>query len=388
MTHSQPTAGRRSIHPNTALPVRIIIAGGGTGGHLFPGIAMAEEFVNRNPANEILFVSTGNPFERSVLSGTPFRLQTIRAEGIKGRGFLKQVKAAMKVPAGIIGALRIINSFGPHLVIGVGSYAAGPVVVAAWLMGIPNVLHEQNALPGITNRILSGFATKIFLSFEDRHGRFKPGKTIMTGNPVRRDLLETVTGEPATKTFFTILIIGGSQGAHPINLAVEDSLNYLTGKGRYHFIHQTGAQDLERIRSAYRQHDILCDAAPFFRDMEPLYRAADLIICRAGATTIAEITAIGKGVIFIPFPFAADNHQVENARLLSEDKAAEMILQQDLTGRLLAERITHYACAPDALADMAARAKLRGKPDAGRLIVDHCYRLIHGMTDEIKRYVS
>ncbi len=376
MTQPLHTTRATSVESTTAQPVRIVIAGGGTGGHLFPGIAIAEEFTARNPANQVLFVSTGNAFERSALADTSYALRTIPAEGIKSRGLFRQLKAVFKVPAGIVASLRILKDFSPQLVVGVGSYAAGPVVVAAWLMGIPNVLHEQNALPGITNRLLSGFAKRIFVSFDDRHGLFRPRKTVSTGNPIRRGLLEAAGGVRPANRPFTVLIVGGSQGAHPINLAVEEALAHLEDQKAFYFIHQTGVQDLERVEATYRRNGVNSTVAPFFKDMDRRYREADLIVCRAGATTIAEITAIGKCVIFIPFPFAADNHQVENARMLTEINAAEMILQQDLTGRLLAERIAYYAAAPGELAAVAERARRLGRPDAGKVIVDHCYRLI------------
>ena len=376
MTHALQTTDPHTAEPDATQPLRIVIAGGGTGGHLFPGIAIAQEFAARNAGTEVLFVSTGNSFERSVLSDTPFGLQTISAEGIKSRDFARQLKAIRKVPGGIIGSIRILKKFRPHLVIGVGSYSAGPVVFAAWLMNTRIVLHEQNARPGITNRILAGFATRIFISFEDRQGCFSPQKTVITGNPVRRNLLKRPAGKTPQEKAFTVLIIGGSQGAHAVNLAVRESLIHLRERDSYYFIHQTGARDLEMIKAAYRRRGIRSKVAPFFRKMDSLYREADLIICRAGATTIAEITAIGKGVIFIPFPFAADNHQVANARMLCRHGAAEMIQEHELSGRRLAERIAYYASAPDALAALASRAKSLGRPEAGRRIVDHCYRLI------------
>ena len=363
-------------------PLRIVIAGGGTGGHLFPGIAVAQEFEARNPASRIIFVSTGNPLERSVLSKTGYTLQTITAAGIKGRGLWNQIKSVVKIPKGILAANRILKKFSPDLTVGLGSYSAGPVVFTAWLRRIPIVVHEQNILPGITNRILSRFANRIYISFENTKSNMDSRKVQWTGNPVRRELLEYSdrhaedVSDDSGNGFFTILIIGGSQGAHRINTAVIEALEHLEDKEHLHFVHQTGDADEQPVKEAYRRNNIQCTVQSFFDIMAELYSRADLLICRAGATTVAEITALGKAVIFIPFPYAADNHQVLNAGTLAEDGAAEMIIEKDLNGKVLSEKINNYAAHPAELKNMSARAKQLGKPDAARNIVDDCYRLL------------
>jgi len=375
-------AGRHAESGQRAL--RVLIAGGGTGGHLFPGIAIAQEFRRRNAATGIIFVSTGNPLERSVLARAGFELRCITAAGIKGRGVWNQLKSTLKIPVGISASMRIIKNFGPDLAVGLGSYSAGPVLLGAWLKRIPTVVHEQNILPGITNRILARFVKRIYISFENSAARLKSEKVLWTGNPVRRELLARAENQEIGKNdaggrrLFTILIIGGSQGAHSINMAVIEALPDLKDKAQLHFIHQTGAADEQAVSEAYRRNRIDCTVQPFFDDMAELYGRADLLICRAGATTVAEITALGKAVIFIPFPYAADDHQVLNAASLSEAGAAEMIIEKDLDGQVLSEKIAHYAASPGALRDMAARARRFGKPDAARLIVDDCYDLISG----------
>ena len=363
-------------------PLRVVIAGGGTGGHLFPGIAIADEFMVRHRDSRVLFVSSGNSFEKSVLSKTEFTLETIPVEGLKGRGLFNQTRSIIKLPLGIFKSMRILRRFKPDIVVGVGSYSSGPVVIGAWLLGIKIVLHEQNTLPGITNRALSRFADKIFVSFNGMGSFFNPEKKLVSGNPVRSEILTQADTHdlraPAAKGRpgpFNVLILGGSQGAHGINTAVMEALEHLEDKDRFHFVHQAGPQDIEAVSRAYARHGISCLVKPFFTDMARQYREADLIICRAGATTIAEITAMGKGVIFIPFPFAADDHQALNAAMLSDKGAAVTILQQDLTGALLAKRIGYYAANPDALHQMAAKARMLGKPDAARLIVNGCYGL-------------
>ena len=356
---------------------KLLIAGGGTGGHLFPGIAIAQEFMSTNPQNTILFVSSGNDFEKSVLSHAGFRLQEITAGGIKGLSRWRQIKSMIRIPKGIWGSMRILKNYKPDLVLGVGSYAAGPVVMAAWLMGKKIVLHEQNILPGITNRLLARFADRIYLSFTDTGSKFDPEKVKVTGNPVRQDILVSLKKEPKGAAdpvhFFTVVIIGGSQGAHGINMAVIDALKHLRGKDRYRFVHQTGSADKKDVKAAYDKHGCSNTVQSFFQDMGRLYQQADLVICRAGATTVAEVTALGKSVIFVPFPFAADNHQVLNARSLAQSSAAEMILQTDLSGMLLAQKIEYYASNSEARGQMALKARDFGRPDAAREIIKDIY---------------
>jgi UDP-N-acetylglucosamine--N-acetylmuramyl-(pentapeptide) pyrophosphoryl-undecaprenol N-acetylglucosamine transferase len=362
---------------NSEKALRVVIAGGGTGGHLFPGLAIAQEFMTRNNSNRVVFVSTGNPLERSVLSKTDFKLETIKAEGIKGRGLWNQIRSALKIPGGIMESLRILKNHKPHLTLGLGSYSAGPVVIGAWLLGTKIALHEQNILPGITNRILARFADRIFVSFKDTETRFGPEKTRLTGNPVRKELLnhQPVDQAPDSESF-CVLIIGGSQGAHSINMAVMEALNHLTNKESLYFIHQTGTADEQMVTEAYRRLEISAKVQSFFRQMAPLYKQADLIICRAGATTVAEVTALGKAVIFIPFPFAADDHQALNAKTMARQGAAEIILEKDLNPRDLGQKIQYYASHPEALKAMSSKAAQLGHPDAAKRIVDDCYELV------------
>lgn len=362
--------------------LRIVIAGGGTGGHLFPAIAIAETFLEKNPLNTLLFVSTGTAFERTVLTEQGFRLACITAEGIKGKGIRHQVRALSKLPKGVMEALKILCKFVPDLVIGVGSYASGPLVLAAWILRIPIVLHEQNIQPGITNRILFPLAARVHVSFPDTRFRANSPKIRCSGNPIRKKIQEcavrSISPEPgdiSARHPFTVGIIGGSQGAHAVNLAVIQALSLLKDHG-YHFIHQTGQSDLRMVQDAYQQYGISCTVRSFFPDMTDCYQRADLMICRSGATTVAEIMATGKPSIFIPFPHAADNHQVLNARCLVQSRAAEMILESELTGSHLAERILFLASNPDVLGQMAFQTRRFGNPFAARTIVDDCYALI------------
>jgi len=372
----------RSFGKSSA-PLRIVIAGGGTGGHLFPGIALAQEFTARNPNNRLLFVVTGKPFETTALSKAGFAHKRITSEGIKGRGLWNQTKSILKIPKGIFESVMILRQFRPDLVIGVGGYSAGPLVAGAWLLGIKIVLHEQNILPGITNRILSRLADRIYVSFDDTQTGLNPKKVLYTGNPVRKEILQFAKNQKGfeiddskQKQHFTILILGGSQGAHSINMALLETMDKIKEKDKFFFIHQTGLNDETRVRNAYELYSMSCRVQTFFNDMARQYQKADLVICRAGATTVAEIKAIGKGVIFIPFPFAADNHQVLNARSMEKAGAAEMILEKDLNAKSLFERINFYASSPDSLHKMASRAKDLGRSDAAETIVDDCYKLV------------
>lgn len=364
---------------------RLLVAGGGTGGHLFPGITIAQEFLVRHPHNKALFVSAGNRFEQSTLARVGFPLRKISVAGLKGRGVWQKVKSLSLIPVGVMQSLWIIRKWRPDLVLGVGSYAAGPVVLAAWLSKIPVVLHEQNILPGITNRALSRFARRIYVSFDNTAGGFDPEKVRLTGNPVRKDILAAAENRqhPASAPpdgQLNILIIGGSQGAHAINMAMIDALPSIAPKNRLRVVHQTGSADETRVSAAYKAVGIGATVKSFFQNMDRQYRSADLIVCRAGATTVAEITAIGKAALFIPFPFAADDHQKLNAASLTAHGAAEMIDEKDLSGERLAGRINHYIHDRASLTRMAEAARLLGRPEAAVRIVDDCCRLI----EEIK----
>lgn len=354
----------------------MIVAGGGTGGHLFPGIAIAQEFLAKEPETQALFVSTGNPMEKKALAAAGFELRTIPAAGLKGKGLGQKIKAFFKLPIGILKSISIMLSFRPNIVIGVGGYSSGPVVLAAWLTCRKTVLHEQNILPGITNKILSRFVKKVFVSFANTSKGLSERKMILTGNPVRKEILEYSGDEAKKLKGLTVLVIGGSQGAKAINKAVCGSLASLEEKKDYYFIHQTGANEVEAVREEYKKNGVEGRVEEFFTDMAPLYKKCDLMICRAGATTVAEVTALGKGVIFIPFPYAADNHQVLNAKTMEDRGAAEMIEERDLTDELLAGRLNYFSRNRDALKKMEEQSMLMGKPDAGEMIVNESMKLL------------
>jgi UDP-N-acetylglucosamine--N-acetylmuramyl-(pentapeptide) pyrophosphoryl-undecaprenol N-acetylglucosamine transferase len=357
--------------------VNVLIAGGGTGGHLFPGVAIAEEFRRRNGADNVLFIGTNRGLEARMLPEIGFALETLEVEGIKGRGIARSLAALMKIPGSLIRSRRIIRGFEPDVVIGVGGYASGPAVLAARLMGVPTAIAEQNAIPGETNRILGRFADRIFVSFPETARWFRKDRVRVTGNPIRAAIaaanrLERKPGEP-----FGLLIFGGSQGAHRINLAVLEALPHLGDlKETIRITHQTGKDDLEMVKRRYSDQAVEAQVLPFITDMAAAYGKADLLVCRAGATSIAEITASGKAAVFIPFPFAVNDHQTKNAELLVNRGAAAMIPERDLTGEALAGVIRRLAQDPVKIEEMQRNAASLGNARAAADIVDECMALL------------
>jgi UDP-N-acetylglucosamine--N-acetylmuramyl-(pentapeptide) pyrophosphoryl-undecaprenol N-acetylglucosamine transferase len=355
--------------------MRVLIAGGGTGGHLFPAVALAETFKSTYPEGEILFVGTDNPLEIAALSKSVYNHVAISVEGLKGRGLRRQMRSLARIPKGFFQAVGIIRRFDPHILIGVGGYASGPVVLAARLMGKKVVIHEQNIIPGLTNRMLARFAHRICVSFPDSANRFKGSKTVVTGNPVRRNVLSS-KGKGGEAKGFRVLVVGGSQGAHAINRSVVEALDHLKHPGKTAFIHQTGIKDVDWVKKAYRDRGIGASVQAFFEDMAKVYGSANLVICRAGATTVAELTALGKAAVFIPFPFAANNHQEFNARYVEKSGGGEVILERDLNGKALASKIDAYAVDRKKRRKMSLRSASLGRPEAAELIVEQCRELV------------
>jgi UDP-N-acetylglucosamine--N-acetylmuramyl-(pentapeptide) pyrophosphoryl-undecaprenol N-acetylglucosamine transferase len=357
--------------------VAMVIAGGGTGGHLFPGIAIAEEFLRRDHAHRILFIGGERGLEKTILPRMGLPLRTITVEGIKGRSPVRIAAALTKIPGSLVASHRILREFDPDLVLGVGGYASGPAVLAARLMGLKTAIAEQNAFPGLTNRILGRFADRIFLTFPESQRWFPADRTLVTGNPVRAAFLEGKTPEERSDPRFTVLIFGGSQGAHAINRIVCEALDDLRHvRDRFRFIHQAGEKDREAVAATYREGGFAAEVSPFIMDMAAAYRTADLLICRAGATSIAEITAGGKAAILIPFPFAVNDHQTRNAEILARAGAAELIAEKNLSGELLASTIERLSCNPATIRNMEAAAAGLGNRRAAADIVDGCLRLV------------
>jgi UDP-N-acetylglucosamine--N-acetylmuramyl-(pentapeptide) pyrophosphoryl-undecaprenol N-acetylglucosamine transferase len=355
--------------------MRCVIAGGGTGGHLFPGMAIAEAFVAREMGNEVLFIGTEKGIEARVLAGGKFPLRMIQARPIKGRSLLGKLKAIWSLPIAVSEALSILKDYQPKIVLGVGGYASGPTLLAASLLGMKRAIHEQNMVPGMTNRILKWFSQKIFVSFEETMRYFPQGKTYVTGNPIRKEILKGK--ERRKEGRFTLLIFGGSAGAHRINAAMMEALASLKEvKSSLRFIHQTGRDDLDFVSKGYQEMGFDALVRPFFEDMATYYQIADLVICRSGASTVSELAACGKAAILIPYPYAAHHHQLINAQKLVELGAARMIEDKALRGPLLAGIVLHLYSHPEERESMEEKIQLVGRPRAAEEIVDHCYELV------------
>jgi UDP-N-acetylglucosamine--N-acetylmuramyl-(pentapeptide) pyrophosphoryl-undecaprenol N-acetylglucosamine transferase len=354
--------------------VRLVVAGGGTGGHLFPGIAVAEEFLARDKDNEVLFIGTANGIEARVLPKLGYRLELIAVTGMRRKGKIEQLKGIAFLLKSYFQSKRILNGFRPDIVLGVGGYASGPVVLAAGSLPCRRFIHEQNALPGFTNKLLARFAEKAFISLEESECFFPAGKSSLTGNPLRREILRNVqlpqAGGGSYETF-NLLVFGGSAGAHSINMAMIDALPFLDEvKNRMAVIHQTGENDVEQVRACYRKEGFRAEVLPFIHNMAEAYRKADLVICRAGATTVAEVTACGKACIFIPFPYATDDHQRKNAEALVEKGAGFMLLNRDMTGDSLGHMIRELVDDRERLHIAGICARQLARPDAAGIIVD------------------
>lgn len=363
--------------------MKLIIAGGGTGGHLFPGIAVAEEFLSRDSSNQVLFVGSEQGIEARVIPSSGYRLELIKAAGIRGKGLLAKLKGGAMMLYGYAQSRKILKEYRPELVLGVGGYASLPMVMAANGMQIPCYIHEQNAYPGMSNRLLAKVASQLFISLEESARYFPKGKSFLTGNPLRRQILDSLNSsrqlipEPGSdekegEDQFRIFIFGGSQGARTLNRKVPEGVAAIPEpeRSKLQIVHQTGEAELEQVKKAYQSLGIRADLRSFIDDMAREYSKADLIICRAGATTIAELTALGKGALFIPFPFATDDHQRKNAEALLKKGACRMLLEQELTAERLAENIRELMEDRAALAEIGSRAKGEARTDAARVIVD------------------
>ncbi len=357
---------------HTAGTFRAIIAGGGTGGHLFPGIAVAREIEKRFDHAEVLFVTGLRKMESEILSRYGYHTVSIRVEGIKGRGWKKGLKVISGLPGSFLQSVSLIKAFSPVFVLGVGGYASGPVCLAARMMGVPTAIHEQNAVPGLANRLLSRFVDCVFISFPESRPWLKGRRHVLSGTPVREELFSGIPAKKPDSSRFTVLVVGGSQGAMAVNRAFAEALEILESEGRHpHVIHQTGETDFARVQEDYRKRGIRAELHPFIRDMAAAYHRADLVVGRAGASTIFELAALGKPSVLIPYPFATHGHQEMNARCLVQAGAAEMIRQEELTGECLAKVLTEFMNNPDRLKTMGIRALTIGRKDAAEVIVDH-----------------
>lgn len=345
--------------------MRVLIADGGTGGHIFPAIAVADELRKRENVEAILFTGTELGLEKDLVPRHGYELRLIRVGGLIGKSVFVRMKTLMQLPFAYLECARILKQFSPSVVIGFGAYASGPALVAAARKKIPILMVEPNAVPGFTNRMALRFAQKVAVPFEDARQVFK-GKAVVTGIPIRN-----LYRKPSENQKFTVGIFGGSQGARSINTVITGALPELAAfRDRMHIIHQTGTRDFEEVRAEYERIAPFYEVTAFVHNVEDFYNRCDLLICRSGAITLAEITALGKPAVLVPLATSTHGHQEENARRLAQAGAAEMILQKDFTQKELLSLLKRYLDSPEKLHAMAVASLQMGKPDAARTVAD------------------
>ncbi len=359
-------------------PVRLLLTGGGTGGHLFPAIATAEAMCKRLPGSVVLFVGTKRKMDKTSLEQYGFATKSIHSKGLKGKNIISLIQGIAVLPVSILEAMIHIIRFKPDLVLGVGGYVTGPVVLAAKLLGRKTIIHEQNSIPGLANRKLGSLVTKICLSLPGSEKFFAKEKIVLTGNPVRQAILELSRNEnnKVENKQTTLLVLGGSLGAHRVNELVVAACASPKLKG-LKVIHQTGPKDVEMVRTAYKKNNIEATVEAFFTDMAAIYKEADFLISRAGATTLAELSVLGKPAILIPYPYAADNHQEKNAEYYVQGGGAVLCIEKELTAEKLTENLIALLNNKDRMQQMAKAMKASAFPDATEKIVDECLQCLN-----------
>jgi UDP-N-acetylglucosamine--N-acetylmuramyl-(pentapeptide) pyrophosphoryl-undecaprenol N-acetylglucosamine transferase len=351
--------------------MRVMIAAGGTGGHIYPGIAVAQEIMRRDASSKVHFVGTARGLETRLVPQAGFELNLIESAGLKNVSLGARMKGLAVLPKGFVSARKLLRQFQPDVVVGAGGYVSGPVVLTAALLNRPTLVMESNALPGWTNRVLARFVDRAAVSFEQALPYFR-GKAKVTGNPVRREFFE-IPSKRHEAGKFSLLVFGGSQGARAINEALVAALPRLKKvPAALRIKHQTGAADFEKINAAYLAAGWgeRAEVRSYIDNMMADFGEADLVVCRAGATTTAELIAAGKASIMVPFPLAADDHQRKNAEALEAAGAARMILQQDLSGGRLAQEIEKLILAPQELDRMEKASRSLAHGDAAVAAVD------------------
>ncbi len=375
-----------------------VMAGGGTGGHLFPALAVASQLKERVRDCRILFVIGKRGRGEEILKGQGHQVIRLNIEGFKGRSISKALMVMAMLPKSVLDSVKILRGHGAQLVFGVGGYTAGPVCVAARLLGVKVAIHEQNTYPGLTNRLLSRISERVFISFEESRRFLRGAQVVLTGTPIRREILthkrrvgSAEQPRASEKRPFTLLVLGGSQGARAINTAVVDALAILGKRGNLpdlarqagaiRVIHQTGELDHGRVKRNYaarlsQEDGLEFHLIPFIEDMAWAYGEADLVVSRAGASTLFELAALGKPSILIPYPYATNNHQELNARALEGMGGAVVIPQAELSGERLARAIAQFMEEPERLEKMGQNAKGLSKADAAALISEQLLEMV------------
>ncbi len=356
-------------------PRRVMIAAGGTGGHLYPGIALAQEF-RRGYNAEVSFITTPKPVTQEILRQYDFPWQTLDARALQGTSWWRRLWSLLRLPGSIWQAGRILRQSRPRLVVGMGGYISGPVGVAAKRLGLPLVIHEQNAVLGAANRYLGRLADIIFLSFPESEGNPAPERSVWSGNPIRPEFCAPPP-TPRPREPFTILIMGGSQGAHHLNMQMLAALPWLTSlRDRLHCIHLSGAADLVAVAEGYQAAGVSAQVLAFSPQVGDFMHQAHLVLCRAGASTLAELTALGRVGILVPYPFAANQHQEKNAAYAVRAGAAFLILNQELTGEKIAAMIEQLFHHPEQLQHMEENSRALGRPQAAAIIASECKKYL------------
>ena len=344
--------------------MRAVLAGGGTGGHVIPALAIAQELRDLYSA-EVMFVGTRRGIENRLVPAAGFELRLVEVGALKNVSVARRIETLTALPAAIFRSWKILSNFRPDVVIGVGGYASGPAMLAAALSGVPTLVFEPNVVPGFANRVMAPIVSAAAVHFQETRRHFQ--RCQVTGVPVRRAFFSLPPKPPGGPP--TLLVFGGSQGAHAINEAVTNSLAALIERvPGIHLIHQTGERDYNDAQAAYRRSGVGAEVFPFIEDMPKMFARADLLMCRSGASTVAEVTAAGKPAIFIPFPHAADDHQLRNAEALARAGAAVLIAEKDLTSEGLVRVVRELLCDPARLARMSAASRKLAHPDAAREI--------------------
>ena len=358
--------------------MRLLIAAGGTGGHVFPGLAIAEELRAQEPESPVLFVGTRAGIEARLVPSHGYPFEVIVVSGLRRVGLRGLLRGLLRLPSALVQSARIVRRFRPDVVVGIGGYASGPVVLAAALLGRPTVLAEPNSVPGFANRLLGRFARVVCVAFESAGAAFARGKVRMTGNPVRRGLREggAPSRLPTDISTPALLVMGGSQGARGLNRLVCEALVLLARRSvRFTATHQAGAADLDAMRARYADAGVAVEGTAFIDDVAAAYRGADLVIARAGATTLAELEVAGRPAVLLPYPFAADDHQWHNARPLVEAGAALVFRESQMTAERFAEELAGLLREPTRLEAMGRAMSARGRPDAAARILDECRKV-------------
>ena len=358
--------------------MRFLLAAGGTGGHVIPALVVARELLVRNPDHDVLFVGTAKGVENRLVPQHGFPLELVEVSALQGQPIAARSRNLLRLPRALWQASRILERFQPHVVLGVGGYAAGPVMLAAAFAGIPLAVLEPNAFPGMANRWVAPYVARAFLGFPETASHFGAVSSLMVGIPVRPEFFE-IRSKPHAKPVgapFTVLIFGGSQGARTLNRAVVEALPELEQCGTdIHLVHQTGQNEYNAVVEAYAKYSIHAEVLPYFDGMADMFARADLVVCRAGANTVAELAAAGKAAILVPFPSAANQHQLRNAQALVRIVAGKLIPDRDLSGGTFFAAVEEMRRNPGKREHLEARIRTLAHPEATSRIADELERL-------------